>query len=441
MSYLLTGIAFLLPTYLVRFEVSGIPTTLLEVLIYIVFVVGLIHVLQERKAWYLLWSRSIWLLPAALILVGATLGLLVAPDVRIALGLWKGFVLDPILVYILALAFLKTTDDALLLARGLFVGAAVVAIWSLFDAGSLDFSGRVIGPYAFDANASPNYLAFALAPLLPLAIWVGVRRDLLRGGGHDSSKVEEAAFGHQVTPTPPVGFDGAHKSLVALSSLLILLALVASASRAGLIAALGGLMVAFVLSRPLTPYASRLTKALVILLLVFSALSWFVVRPNFNLSPTEGGRVTASNNVRWQLWSATGELAQQHWLLGTGLGGFQQRFDELTNDRVNYPEFITPRARTPHNLLVGMWMETGLLGLAGIFMILVLVGKSLFAALRRRETQTLAAALLGSWFVLLAHGLVDQPIWKNDTMVMFWLLVALSAVLSQGTKKQHPSTK
>ncbi len=464
MTQFLALIAFLLPTYLIRFEIAGIPSTLLEALIWVTFVIGFIEVIsgrfrrtadtpqgsygtpgevgRPRTSLEWLQSRSIWLVPAGLMLFGAIGGLLIAPDLRVALGLYKGFILDPILVYVLALAFVKTTDDAAVVARGLFLGAAGVAIWSLLDAGGSDPGGRVIGLYAFDQSASPNYLAFALAPLLPLAAWVGSRRELPADGG-----MKEAAqdrHGHQ---GDLVMTNWAWLLLIVMAAIAMILALHASDSRAGLVAGIGGLVIALILSgRLLTTHYSLLTQGLVVGLLVIAALSWFAVRPNFALTPQEGGRITASTNVRWQLWSATGEVVQQHWLLGAGLGGFQQQFGELTRDRVNYPEFITPRARTPHNLVIGIWMETGLIGLIGLLVALVLVGKTLFRALRSdgntpplggvreergQRARSMAVALLGSWFVLLAHGLVDQPIWKNDTMVLFWLLVTLSSVLTQ----------
>lgn len=435
MIYLLTAISVLLPTYLVRFDIGGIPSTLLEVLIYVVFVVGLIRALQEKDTWKLLQSRLAWLVPAGLIALGGLLGVLIAPDLRAALGLYKGFILDPMLVYVLALAFLQTRNDMRVLGWGLFGGATFVALWSLVDVGNLQTAERVIGPYALDANASPNYLAFALAPLLPLAVWVGSRRGHLRGEWLVSSEVKEAvpdrhSLDHRGFAMTTWGWV----ALTSLAAIVIILGLQASDSRAGLVAGLGGLSIAIVLSFQLSAFSFQVRRALVVFLLAACALSWFAVRPNFDLSPEQGGRITASNNVRWQLWSATGELVQQHWLLGTGLGGFQEQFGELTKDRVNYPEFITPRARTPHNLIVGVWMEMGLIGLIGLIVAIVLVGKTLFRALRRPQDRTAAAALLGSWFVLLAHGLVDQPIWKNDTMVMFWLLVALSAVIAEDKK-------
>ncbi len=240
-------------------------------------------------------------------------------------------------------------------------------------------------------------MAFALAPLVPLTIW------LARERGRWQFWVLLAVF---------------------------ILAIVASESRAGLVAAIGGLVLAIMLSRDWF-WRSKLTKTVVVAGLLLAAIgSWWVVRPDFSLSD-DGSRTVTSNNVRWQLWAATGELVAAHPVLGTGLGGFQAAFGDLTDGRVNFPEFITPRARTPHNLVVGFWMELGLIGLIGLIGALVLVGKRLFALLRQGSGGPAAAALVGSWFVFLAHGLVDMPIWKNDGMVLFWVLVAATATVAQ----------
>lgn len=395
MSKLLAAVAFLLPTYLVRFEVAGIPTTLLELLIYATAVVGAVQLSTDPKSWQRLMARRAWLVPALLVLTGAVIGLLVTPDLRTGLGLLKGFIVDPILVYVLLLAFLKDGDDARTVAAGAFWGSVAVATWSLIDAGGLTPS-RVIGPYALDADASPNYLAFATAPLLPLTVWLA---------------------------------RGRATAWYWLGAAVLFLALIASQSRAGVAVGLGGAALALILSFDAF-WRTTLAKTVVITVLITgAAASWLVVRPDFSLSAADGGRVTASNNVRYQLWSATGELMRQHWLLGVGLGNFQPAFTELTAGRVNYPEFIAPKARTPHNLLVGIWAEAGLLGLAGAVSALVVAGSAIFRGLTQPKVRTLAAALAGSWLALLGHGLLDQPIWKNDTMVIWWLLVALPVVL------------
>ncbi|MBI4022604.1 O-antigen ligase family protein [Candidatus Berkelbacteria bacterium] len=397
-------IAVLLPTYLVRFELFGIPSTLLEVLIYLTVVVGVWQFAHDRAVRSRLWSRRVWLWPAGLILLGAAAGIVIADDSRTALGLWKGFIVDPILVYLLLLAFVRTVLDLRTILWGLLAGGLVVALWALVESITPGAS-RTIGPYDLDPDASPNYLAFALAPLVPLTSWL-VKSQIANRKSQIISHI-----GSWIVPG------------------LLLAAIAVSGSRAGLVAAVGGGILALVLGAEWFWRLKGAKTVLVVGLLLAAIGSWWVVKPDFSLSD-DGSRTVTSTNVRWQLWAVTGELVRLNPVLGTGLGGFQTAFGELTADRVNFPEFITPRARTPHNLVVGVWVELGLVGLLGLIGSLVLAGKRLFALLRQGSGGPAAAALIGAWFVLLTHGLVDQPIWKNDGMVVFWILVASAAVLA-----------
>lgn len=389
-------IAALLPTYLIRFQLAGIPTTLLELIIY-----GAVIAVLLREGWRPILQRfnqrRVWLLPPVLLAVGGMIGVAVSPDTRAALGLLKGFIFDPILVYLLALAApvrIERTIQALVGSVALIAGLAIVQVLARDES-------RALGVYALDAMSSPNYLAFAIAPIVPLV--VAATKD---------------------------------RRLQVFGACTLLVALFLTGSRAGFVAGAAGLCVA-VLLQSASFWRERWVRLMALVLLVGAlAGSWLVVRPDFGASPEDGGRVTSSNNVRWQLWGATGELIRAHPLTGVGLGDFQQAFDALTHDRVNFSAYITPEARTPHNLAIGLWTDTGIFGLAAFFALLVLVGRALVRAARVPVTRFIAAALIGSWSVLLAHGLVDMPIWKNDGMVLFWVLAALPLLLNEQRLKR-----
>jgi O-antigen ligase len=293
------------------------------------------------------------------------------------------------------LVFIVGADDTRRLIRAAVGSGVVIALLAIIQAGWLH-EVRALGIYRLDAASSPNYLAFALAPLVPLVGAVAIRQSWLRFA---------------------VG-------------IVLLLALFLSGSRAGLVAAGVGFIISIVLSSEQF-WKQRLVQSICLIALIFGLVgSWLVVRPDFSASSETGGRIASSNNIRWQIWGVTGELVRSQPLTGLGLGNYQQAFGELTLRRVNFSDFITPEARTPHNLAVGLWTDTGILGLLAFMTVLVLVGKSLAVAVKQPAERALAAALIGSWFVLLAHGLVDMPIWKNDLMVLFWLLVALPILIT-----------
>ncbi|MBI2589810.1 O-antigen ligase family protein [Candidatus Berkelbacteria bacterium] len=389
---LLTFVAFLTPAYLIRFTLGGIPTTLLELVIWGVFVWVILRSISDDSIRQLWRSRRSWLAPPILFLLGAFVGLILSDDLRRALGLFKGFIFGPILVYLIALLTLRNKNDLERLAMALVVSSTCVALLALILWNQAD---RALGPYALDANASANYLAFALAPALPLVFTLKKIRPLVRIG---------------------IG-------------IIILMGLFISASRAGIVGALLGFAIGVVLSSKQFWRSLFIQRTFVGVITLSLILSWWLVRPEFSRSTDEGGRVTSSNNVRWQLWSATGELVRQAPILGLGLGDFQADFTALTRARVNYLEYIAPHARTPHNLFVGIWLETGLLGLAALLLALVLALRNLFRAVRHTDTRLVAAGLLGSWSVFLAIGLVDMPIWKNDNLIVFWLIIASSLMI------------
>ncbi|MEK7184142.1 MAG: O-antigen ligase family protein [Patescibacteria group bacterium] len=393
LSWGLAALAALLPTYLVRFSITGIPTTLLELLVYALAGYALVQAIQVPAYRQRLMLYRSWLIPAGLLLGGAILGVLVSPDTRQALGILKGFIVDPLLVYLIAIMAIVSAEDRRRVLTGLILGGVVVAGWGIVQSFMLN-ELRALGPYRFDQAASANYLALALASLVPLSLML-----------------------------PMWGYF----RLIAPAILLV--ALVLTGSRAGVGAGILGLAVAGVLSSQAFWRERSYQLGALLAVVLLCAGSWLVVRPDFTVSGDAGGRLATSNNIRFEIWGTTSELIRMAPVTGLGLGNYQRAFDELTHDRVNYTAYITPNARTAHNLLIGIWTEAGLLGLLAIVGVLVLVGTRLVIAVRHVKERSQAALLAGAWTVLLAQGLVDMPIWKNDLMIVFWLLAAVVASL------------
>src|SRR3990167_797188 len=106
MANLTALLLLLLPTYLIRFSIAGVPTTVLEILIYIVFVYGLWRAYRDG-------FKKIPLkisLPAGLLIIALIVSTFISPDKRTALGEFKGFFIDPILVGWLIFQYLKKED-------------------------------------------------------------------------------------------------------------------------------------------------------------------------------------------------------------------------------------------------------------------------------------------------------------------------------------------
>lgn len=389
MANFISIILLLLPTYLIRFSVFGIPTTVLEVLIYIVFLSGLWRALKDgfRQIPWKIW------LPIGLLIIILIISIAVSPDKRTALGEFKGFFLDPILVGWLIYQFIKPRDIPKLflglIGSGLFVAGHTILQKFL---GHVTPDGRVIGIFGY----SPNYVALFLAPISVLLV----------------------AYGIWLMAAKKYWLAVIYYSLFAIS----LLAIYFSGSRGGFLAVGAGVGL-FIIFNYWSWIRKRLAAKIIISILIVMAMvtAWTLFRPDFSLSPITGGRETSSNNVRWQIWGASIELGGAYPILGVGLGNFQNAFGEFTQDRANFPEYITPMALTPHNLYLTFWLSTGVLGLAAFLWIIVVFYHQGFKNLSKLYIPIILAVISS----ILIYGFIEASIWKNDLSIIFWTFWAL----------------
>lgn len=388
MSYLIALILLLLPTYLLRFSIFGIPTTLLEILIYIVFIFGLCRAI---KSGFRPIPRKIWL-PVGLLIIALIISTVISPDKRTALGEFKGFFIDPILVGWLIYQFIKKEDlprlFGALMGAGLFVASHTIVQKLL---GHTTPDGRVIGIFGY----SPNYTALFLAPVATLLIAYGL--SLMANKKYLLSVI------------------------CYLLSVISVIAIYFSGSRGGFLAIIAGLGI-YLVANYWPWIKNRISAKIIILILIIAGLYtvWTVFRPDFSASP-EAGRVASSNNVRFQIWQASIELGSKHPILGVGLGNFQNAFGELTKTRANFPEYIIPYALTPHNLFLMFWLSTGILGLISFLAILVVF----YLEAVKKLLQPYSAVILAVFSAIIIYGLIEASFWKNDLSLIFWTFWAL----------------
>ncbi len=392
MIYLISLILFLLPTYLIRFSIFNIPTTLLEVLIYLILIVGIVIAKREgfRKI-----PLKIWI-PISILVLGLIISVIISPDKRTALGELKGFFIDPLIVFWLIWQFVKKNDLSkiffALSLSGLMVAVHTIVLKIL---GNTAFDGRVIGVFGY----SPNYTALFLAP------------------------ISVAVFGYIFW------FQAKKSYLYATASILLLviyiLAIYFSGSRGGFLAVATGLTV-FLIAYYWSWIRTRISAKVIIAILILGAIytSWTFLKPDFSVSP-EVGRMASSNNIRWLIWDAALELGAKHPILGIGLGNFQNAFNELTKERANFPEYITPMALTPHNLYLMFWLSVGILGIIGFIWVIIAFLKQVFKKFKSKEAVILIAIMA----TILSYGLIEASIWKNDLSIIFWTVWGLAWIL------------
>jgi O-antigen ligase len=374
----------LVPAYVVRWHVGPLPTTLLENAVLLTIAVFVIESARDR-------IQPIWrtpaTVPAILFLVAGAVSIVVAPDHRAALGLYRAYLIEPIAFGLVLVNIVTSPKRALTVASGLALGGTIAGL-----SNALVVINALLH-HAYDVVNTPpvviyntaNAVALYLVPLIGFAGAVALH------GTSRKEKVIAWAF-------------------VLVGSFCVLL----SFSRGGYLA--------------------------LVVVAIGLALSdrrrWFLlaggmaVGVGIMLIPVIGGRVwtdidlTNPHNTlvgRFHLWSVTFQMLRDHLLFGAGLSGFSTAIGPYWNptniDRYTYP----------HNIVLNFWTETGVLGVIAFGWILVAGLVCAWRGWRQAaEWKTVHLGVLLAFVAVVVHGLVDVPYWKNDLSLEFWTLLSLS---------------
>lgn len=396
MIWLLSLLFTLLPSYLLRFQIGPLPTTVLEVLVWIVVGIWIGKKIKTKNYSVLpdFPYRNLFFISTGLFLLGATIGICVSPNLRAAAGEWKAFYFEPILIGLIVMDSLKTKADINKILSGLIIGSLTTAILAVYQ----HFTGWLV-PHSFWANRNtyrvtgwygfPNGVGLLLAPLIPIALYLS------------------SEFRKQTTHSKN---NYAILSLVVLFTLLSPLAIIYSKTTAalvGLVAGLGVLLLCF-----------KKTRLPAIIIGIIGMIG-LILLPN-NPVTNELLAKDYSGQLRRDIWTETITYLQIHPLVGTGLAGYST---EITPFRHN------PKIEVfhhPHNIFLTIWVNTGLIGLIGFVGLLVWFFRTILVNFNSTD-QSFKIMLLTTMVIWLVMGLVDSPYIKNDWALIFWLLIALSA--------------
>lgn len=378
-KYLLLVTVFSIPFYFWRFNIGPIPTTVLEILIYTTFILGLLGgylkglIKNNKTAFY-----------AGLVFVSAGLiSAFIDPGKARALGLFKAYFFDGFLFFCL---ILQTREEEPLIKETLVVSAVFSSVIALiyYCAGVRTDDNRL-----YDlARISPNYLAMFLSPIFILSIALGA-------------------------------YKWRKNWPYLLSAVVLITTLYYTGSRGALLAVIAGLLT--VVFGQLILSGKRYAKpVLAMLFVLLIGGSYLVYKPDWS----DHARKATSSNVRYYIWTTSLEIIGKNPVWGVGLSNYQPYFSTLTQDRVNFPEFISPVALTAHNLYLQMYAVGGII-LFVSFMIFVLLTQ-----FWRLNDLGASAALVA----ILVYSLVDTPFFRNDLAIVFWLILAILYALRQTNK-------
>jgi len=129
LDWALTLCIVFLPAYLIRFDLGFAPMTVLEVMLLVLFGVWLIKVFSQGQGTLATRCKKIWWpwkwLTLTFVVVGAV-AVFISPDLRAAAGLWKAYILEPVMLFVVFVNVIKTKEQLLQILWGL--GASVVVI-------------------------------------------------------------------------------------------------------------------------------------------------------------------------------------------------------------------------------------------------------------------------------------------------------------------------
>ena len=136
---------------------------------------------------------------------------------------------------------------------------------------------------------------------------------------------------------------------------------------------------------------------------------------------------------RLRLWGYTQTFltkSPQNFIFGAGVRQFFRKVQ-----KPYYDKKIMERLIYPHNIFLNFWTEIGLPGMAAA---VIMMGYSFFLSYKiSRRDKILGASLLGALTVLIAHGLVDAPYFKNDLAFLFWIILALPVLSHENFYKSQ----
>ena len=395
-SYGVFLVFLLLPTYLLRFSIGPLPVTMLEIMIWVVCVIGLLkHARQiEESLLTLFHKHRLFTIGTILFLIGATVSVFTAVDMRTALGEWKAFYIEPFALFLI-LYFsrqrLQVHTDILL---PLVLSGLATSLLALVQ----HFTGWLV-PWAFwENNATyrvtawygfPNGVGLFLAPLVVLA----------------ASVVWQTLFCRQ-RENWDIGKWGNGILLVTCYLLLFAgpLAIFYAKSTGGLIGVLAGIGVLFLINKKTRwPAFAIGVVGLVSLLSI----------PGFASLKNEVLFQDRSGQIRLSMWQDTIHLLQDRPLLGAGLASYEERI-------IPYHTTVNGEGieifHHPHNIFLTFYVNLGLLGLIGFVMILLGIYS---ASAKKYGSWMLVAAVLTTFVIT---GLVDSPYIKNDLAILFWII-------------------
>ena len=435
----------ILPSYLIRFSIGPIPTTLLEISILIVFLnwmfdnrKNLLKFKRKKEEPNKQYQPYPFGWEIILVLVISFIAIFIGGVSSPALGIFKAYFLEPILLFVLILNNIKGEKGVKQIINSLALAVLAISFFAIWQ--------KITGQFIFNefwANAEnrrvvsffgyPNAVALFIAPIIPLLVGTFILR--LREQG------KLLNFLNQV--------------FIFVTILLGLASIYFAKSKGALLALIAStLIIFFILAK------KKIKIILLTILIILSSSLIYFQRDWIEFKLLN----SLSYQIRTLQWKETMEMLKDGNLLyGSGLANYQEKIAPYHQAGFFFNKDADPNFRIkvvwgddeqyraerwqpleiylyPHNIFLNFWTELGLLGmLIFIFIIIKFLILSLKYYYKEKGSKNkyLGLALFSSMSIILIHGMVDVPYFKNDLSALFWIIISLLAIL----KLQNNSAK
>jgi O-antigen ligase len=377
-EFLIYATIFLLPTYLIRFSIFGIPTNMLEILMLAVLISWIIFLKPGFREFAKFGFEKNILFCLIFIFFGLLFSVLLNKNYMTGFGIIKGWFVLPFL-FSLTVAASIPRKKRLSIFYAYYLSATTASFLGIicFFLNKVTFDGRL--EIFFN---SPNYLAMYLAPgiLSGLYFW--------KKTGRETKKI---------------------KAIYIISFLSLLVSFYLTYSYAAWMAVIISILIVELIKWKNKFNFSKIFAVTLIMLLIF-LFQWNGQKMKAFRTLDERSSIES----RIMIWKTSVKILENNLFWGIGPGNFQQKYLEYQKYFLPYLEWAVPH---PHNLYLTFWLSGGILSFIG-FLTLIFFW---FQKAIKNERNSLWAVSFTIMLYFLFHGLTDTTYFKNDLAVIFWL--------------------
>jgi O-antigen ligase len=409
------------PLYLWKVDFRGIPFTFIEALIYAVLLAAGLryvydHFSKKNSGFWGKFRNAVcnfkkslfgaavdWkvFLFLGLLILAAIYSTLIAPDKvmmwdgvtlfygkRVALGILKGWIVVPVLMFCLLYFTIKKSEDILKMLNCFSVSAFILSLYALYQV----LAGQYITP---DARASgpfesANYLALYISPAI---VYLLIR--LKESVAEKKNDAMIWGVGFAVTFAALI-FTKSYAAMAAIFVSLFVYYLITGKFKKG--------------------FPWKWILAVLAGVLAIAAIVYFIDPVKWQMMFNFGDR--NSSSVRVQVYTISWHLLVSNWFSGIGLGQFPVQY-QLQSMHVLGREPYELNMLHPHNFYLAAWLNLGLTGFFSLMGIIYLCLKKI------GQLPKIRMVGLAFLVIILTHGMFDTPFFKNDLSLIFWMIAAV----------------